>query len=155
VARFLERESGQKPAMIIGGQSDRERMEVVDGFSRPGGPRYLVSSRAGGEGINLQVARRLVHLDVPWNPMELEQRVGRIHRFGSRRTIIVDTIVAKDSREADAYRIARQKLVRIASTLVEADRFEAVFSRVMCLVPPEELQQIIIREARPSFDHQD
>jgi len=93
----------------------------MNAFWRDDGPQFLVSSRAGGEGLNLQVARRLVHVAVPWNPMELEQRVGRVHRFKSRRTIIVDTIVVKDSREVDCYRIAREKLEEIARTLVPPD----------------------------------
>ena len=63
----------------------------------------------------MQVARRLVHLDVPWNPMEMEQRIGRVHRFMSRRTILVDTVVAKDSREVDTYTFARAKLRTIGS----------------------------------------
>ena len=155
IARFLEKTTGHKPALIIGGQDDAERQRQVDAFRRPDGPQFLVSSRAGGEGINLQVARRLIHVDVPWNPMDMEQRVGRVHRFGSRRTIIVDTVVVKDSREADAYRIARQKLSVIASTMVEAERFEAMFGRVMCLVPPEELQAVLIRGSQAPFDRED
>jgi len=144
LAHFLERQTGRVPALIIGGQSDAERNLQVEAFRKSDGPQFLVSSRAGGEGINLQVARRLVHIDVPWNPMDMEQRIGRVHRFGSRRTILVDTLVVKDSREADAYRIARQKLERIASTMREPERFEALFSRVMCLVPPAELQDVLI-----------
>ena len=144
LARYLEKELGEKPAIIIGGQSDRERQQQQDLFWSKDGPRFLVSSRAGGEGINLQVARRLVHIDVPWNPMELEQRVGRVHRFGSKRTIIVDTIVVKDSREADAYRVAREKLRLVASTIVAPERFDSIFSRVMCLISPEELQDVLI-----------
>src|SRR5215204_5907001 len=132
--RLLAREKKAWDRDTRGGQTDQARQEEIDRFWRPNGPQFLVSSRAGGEGINLQVARRLVHIDVPWNPMELEQRVGRVHRFGSRRTILVDTVVVKDSREADAYRIARQKLQVVASTLVAKDRFEQIFSRVMCLV---------------------
>ncbi len=147
LARYLEQVTGTPPALIIGGQSDAQRREQVEQFWRPDGPQFLVSSRAGGEGINLQVARRLVHIDVPWNPMDLEQRVGRIHRFGSRKTILVDTVVVKDSREAQAYRIARQRLNLIASTLVEPERFEAVFARVMCLLPPEELQDVLVQES--------
>ena len=146
LCRYLERTTGERPAMIIGGQSDEERNAEEEQFRNPRGPRFLVSSRAGGEGINLQVANRLVHVDVPWNPMELEQRVGRVHRFGSRRTIIVDTLVVPDSRETDAYRIARQKLRTIATTL-RPQQFELVFSRVMSLVPPEELQNILIEGA--------
>lgn len=152
---YLRRITGQEAARILGGQSDVERRRQVDLFRRPNGPRYLVSSKAGGEGINLQVARRLVHLDVPWNPMDMEQRVGRVHRFGSRQTIMVDTVVVKDSREADAYRVARERLRLIASTLVEPERFEAVFARVMCLVSPQELGEVISNEVRTPLAHAD
>lgn len=151
LARYLHRMTGKAPAIILGGQSDAERTTQVESFRSPNGPQFLVSSRAGGEGINLQVARRLIHIDVPWNPMDMEQRVGRVHRFGSRQTILVDTLVVKDSREADAYRIAREKLHRIASAMVEPERFEAIFSRVMCLVPPESLQAVLINQPTAPF----
>ena len=143
LAAYLERRTGSAPALIIGDQTQEERDRHMEEFRRTGGPQFLVSSRAGGEGINLQIARRLVHVDVPWNPMELEQRVGRVHRFGSRRTILVDTLVAADSRETHAYGVARDKLTEIASALVPADRFEGLFSRVMSLVSPTELQEIL------------
>ena len=113
VACEIERCFGERPAIIIGGQSDAERDAQVAAFRDRHGRRFLVSSRAGGEGINLQISRRLIHLDVPWNPMEMEQQVGRVHRFGSRETILVNTIVVAGTREADAYRIAREKLSRI------------------------------------------
>lgn len=143
LAGYLERVSDKRPALIIGDQSQADRDREIENFWRLDGPQFLVSSRAGGEGINLQVARRLVHVDVPWNPMELEQRVGRVHRFGSRQLILVDTVVAKDSREVDMYRVARGRLNMIANALVPADRFESLFARVMSLVPPEELQAIL------------
>ena len=155
LARYLHRKTGQAPAIILGGQSDAERSAQVDAFTEPTGPRYLVSSRAGGEGINLQVARRLIHIDVPWNPMDMEQRVGRVHRFGSRQTIIVDTLVVKDSREADAYRIAREKLHLIATAMVEPERFETLFARVMCLLPPESLQAVLINQPSAPFSTED
>ncbi|SDE18146.1 helicase-related protein [Belnapia rosea] len=141
VAREIEGRFGERPSVIIGGQTDGERDAEVEQFRARRGRRFLVSSRAGGEGINLQVARRLVHLDVPWNPMDLEQRVGRVHRFGSRQTIIVDTVVVAGTREADAYRIAREKLRLIAGQL-DPEQFEPLFSRVMSLVPPEELADV-------------
>jgi hypothetical protein len=143
LAAYLERVVGERPALILGGQDDAQRRLEVERFRRQDGPRFLVSSRAGGEGINLQVARRLVHLDVPWNPMEMEQRVGRVHRFGSRRTILVDTLVVKDTREADAYRVARERLALIAGTMVDPERFESLFARVMCLVPPADLLNVV------------
>ena len=143
LASYLRRRTGSAPALIIGDQAQEERERQVVAFWRTDGPQFLVSSRAGGEGINLQVAQRLVHVDVPWNPMELEQRVGRIHRFGSRRTVLVDTLVAAGSRETHAYQVARTKLVDIASALVPPDRFEGLFSRVMSLVSPADLQEIL------------
>ena len=142
VAQFLEKRYGVKPAIIIGNQSEEDRLAQINHFQTDQGPRFLVSSRAGGEGLNMQRSRRLVHLDVPWNPMEMEQRVGRVHRFGSRKTIIVDTVVAAGSREVDMYRIARDKLALIATQL-DPEQFEILFSRVMSLVPPKELEEII------------
>jgi len=79
---------------------------------------------------------------IRWN---WNKRVGRVHRFGSRETIIVDTIVMKGSREEDVYRVAREKLHVIASTLVAPEKFEMLFSRVMSLIPPEDLQTVLIQ----------
>ncbi|MGE0386213.1 MAG: helicase-related protein [Gammaproteobacteria bacterium] len=144
LATWLQGKAGTRPAIIMGGQTEAERDREVDRFRQADGPQFLVSSRAGGEGINLQNSRRLVHLDVPWNPMEMEQRVGRVHRFGSRETIQVDTIVVRDSRETHAWAVARERLATVAQTLVAPERFETVFSRVMCLIPPDELQTVLI-----------
>jgi hypothetical protein len=155
LAAYLQRVYGDAPALIIGGQSDEQRQAQIDLFWQADGPRFLVSSRAGGEGINLQIARRLVHVDVPWNPMELEQRVGRVHRFGSRQTIIVDTMVATGSREEEAYRVARQKLSLVVGTMVERERFEAVFSRVMALVRQEDIQELMLASPAGPMNAQD
>jgi len=155
LADYLRRKTGQQPALIFGAQSEKAREEQVESFWSPRGPQFLVSSRAGGEGINLQIARRLIHVDVPWNPMELEQRVGRVHRFLSRRTVIVDTVVVKDSREVDAYRIARNKLLDITKTMNLDERFEQMFSRVMALVPPDELLDVLSERALGPLNDED
>lgn len=150
VAKILEDRYGVKPSIIIGAQKEDERRAEVQKFQSPTGSRFLVSSRAGGEGLNLQCSRWLIHLDVPWNPMELEQRIGRVHRFGSRKTILVDTLVTAGSREVDMYQIARRKLAMVAQHL-DPEEFENLFTRVMSLVPPKELEGImsanLIREA--------
>lgn len=155
LSRYLESKTGLRPALIVGNQTDDERKQEVEGFWKEDGPRYLVSSRAGGEGINLQVAHRLVHIDVPWNPMEMEQRVGRVHRFKSRRTILVDTLVTQDSREADVYDVARKKLELIARQMGSPERAEAIFARVMALVPPDELLQVMGRGPLSPLSEQD
>lgn len=144
VAAFLEENFRQKPSVIIGNQSEEERRAQVETFQAEGGNRFLVSSRAGSEGLNMQRSRRLIHLDVPWNPMELEQRIGRVHRFGSRQKIIVDTVVAAGGREVEMYRSARDKL-RLITRQLDPDEFETLFSRVMSLVAPQELEGLLSR----------
>jgi hypothetical protein len=147
LSNFLSRKTGEKPALIIGGQTDTAREQEVKRFW-DGETQFLVSSRAGSEGINLQCAHRLVHVDVPWNPMEMEQRVGRVHRFGSRMAITVDTVVLERSREERAYAVAYEKLRNIARSLTKVqERFEELFARVMSLIPPTELQEIMAQAA--------
>ncbi len=144
LSRWLSATYGTEPSIIIGGQSDSEREEQVNRFwSRKS--RFLIGSRAAYEGFNLQCAHRVIHVDVPWNPMDLEQRVGRVHRFGSRRTIIADTVVMEGSREADAYGTAFNRLREIAKTLAPDDnRMQMLFSRVMNLVPPDDLVGVLV-----------
>ncbi len=155
LANFLKRVYGEEPAIIIGGQSDEERNAEVMRFWS-GQTRFLVSSRAGNEGINLQCAHRLVHVDVPWNPMDLEQRVGRVHRFGSKQTIIVDTLILEGSREAHVYKTAHQKLRAITNDLtLDPAKFEELFARVMNLVPPAELHTILSDEGYGPLNESD
>lgn len=152
VAEYLAARYGVQPALIIGNQSDEDRTMQVARFQSEDGPRFLVSSKAGGEGLNMQRARYLIHLDVPWNPMDLEQRIGRVHRFGSRKTIVVDTVVAAGSREVDMYRIARDKLA-MAVRHLDPEQFEGLFSRVMSLLPPKELEAILGEVSGPIFSN--
>jgi superfamily II DNA/RNA helicase len=74
-------------ASIHGGMNYLERGEQVAFFKRPveeGGARIMVCTDAAGEGINLQFCWVMVNHDVPWNPARLEQRMGRIHRYGQK-----------------------------------------------------------------------
>ena len=131
--------------LIVGGQDPSERRKAIDDFTKPGrlGRRVLVSSAAGGEGINLQIARRLIHFDLPWNPMVLEQRIGRVHRIGTIDTIIVDTILLRDSREADIYGRLRQRLLTIVNDLTESEIKRAeYFRRIIAGIPLEILRNL-------------
>ena len=107
----------------------------------------MVSSRSGGEGINLQVCNRLVHFDVPWNPMEMEQRVGRVHRYGSVDEIHVHTLILEGSREERVLERARAKLAAISSAVGwDAERREQFFSRTMSLLPVDDLTTLMVGE---------
>ncbi len=74
------RKDGISCALLLGG--DDEMQAVLDSFQTPEGPSLLLSSEVGSEGIDLQFAWVLVNYDLPWNPMRVEQRIGRLDRLG-------------------------------------------------------------------------
>ncbi|MBF0302143.1 MAG: DEAD/DEAH box helicase [Desulfamplus sp.] len=90
-------------------------------FKKPDGPNVLVCTAAGREGINLQFARVLFNYDLPWNPMDLEQRIGRIHRYGQQSTAQVYNLVAADTIEGQIFLMLEEKLEDIAETLGKVD----------------------------------
>ena len=90
-------------------------------FRRKDGPRVLVCTAAGREGINLQFARILFNYDLPWNPMDLEQRIGRIHRYGQESTAQIYNLVAADTIEGQIFLLLQEKLEDIARTLGKLD----------------------------------
>jgi SNF2 family DNA or RNA helicase len=59
----------------------------------------MVATEAAGEGINLQFCWLLVNYDIPWNPVRLEQRMGRIHRYGQEKDCLIFNFVASNTRE--------------------------------------------------------
>ena len=61
--------------------------------------KFLLATDAAGEGINLQFCRLLINWDIPWNPNRLEQRMGRIHRYGQKKDVLVFNMVASNTRE--------------------------------------------------------
>ena len=81
----------------------------------------LVCTAAGREGINLQSARILFNFDLPWNPMDMEQRIGRIHRYGQAHTAQVYNLVLSDTIEGRIFLLLDDKLTEIARTLGKVD----------------------------------
>jgi len=80
-----------------GGHSSDEKEEIVERFEEEGG--VLVSTDAMNEGRNLQFCNVMVNFDLPWNPMKVEQRIGRIHRIGQDREVYVFNIALEDTIE--------------------------------------------------------
>ncbi len=66
-----------------------EKDRAVERFRLDEGPSFLISTEAGGEGRNLQFCHLLVNYDLPWNPMRVEQRIGRVDRFGQKEVVTV------------------------------------------------------------------
>lgn len=122
---FLREELGrlygpEKIATIKGGPLE-DKITAVEQFWDPDGARFLVSTSAGGEGINLQVCHVLFNYDLPWNPMAIEQRIGRIHRYGQQDTVQVYSLVAEDTVEQRIYDLLEEKLLDIARTIGKVD----------------------------------
>jgi SNF2 family DNA or RNA helicase len=70
----------------------------------------MLCTESGGEGRNLQFADTLVNYDLPWNPMRIEQRIGRIHRYGQRREVFVFNLCTAGSLEARILRVLDEKI---------------------------------------------
>jgi ERCC4-related helicase len=103
-------------------------------FNR-GEARFLVSTEAGGEGIDLhESCRVLIHLDLPWNPMRLHQRVGRLNRYGQQTEVPVEVVSIRnpDTVEARIWNKLETKLVEIQRALTEV------------MEEPEDLVQLVL-----------
>ncbi len=80
-----------------GGHSSQEKEDIIENFEEQGG--ILVSTDAMSEGRNAQFCNILVNWDLPWNPMRVEQRIGRIHRIGQNRQVYVFNMALADTVE--------------------------------------------------------
>lgn len=72
--------------------------------------RVLVSTEAGGEGINLQFCHRVINFDLPWNPLRLEQRIGRVYRLGQTSEVHIHNLVSAGTIEEEILRILYEKM---------------------------------------------
>jgi len=117
-------------AQIHGGMDYREREEQVVTFRKPlaeGGTRYMVATDAAGEGINLQVCWLMVNYDIPWNPARLEQRMGRIHRYGQKHDPVhIINLIAGKTREGRVMQTLLKKLESIRKELSSDKVFDVV-----------------------------
>ncbi len=117
-------------AQIHGGMNYQEREEQVNAFRRPvdeGGALYLVATDAAGEGINLQVCWLMVNYDIPWNPARLEQRMGRIHRYGQKHDPVnILNLIAGKTREGRVMQTLLKKMEDIRKELGNDKVFDVI-----------------------------
>ena len=102
------REAGIAFAVFSGAQNAAEKAQAVEEFRS--GAAVMLCSESGGEGHNLQFCNTLVNYDLPWNPMRIEQRVGRIHRFGQTKEVFIFNLCAAGSLEAQILRLLNDKI---------------------------------------------
>ena len=111
---------GQGVVVLKGGDHG-SKASAEKRFKLPDGPRVMICTAAGREGINLQHARILFNFDLPWNPMDMEQRIGRIHRYGQADTAQVYNLVLSDTIEGKIFMLLDDKLKEIAKTVGKLD----------------------------------
>jgi len=77
-------QANHKVEIIHGGKKVIERQDIIDNFKQDGEAHILLSSEVGAEGLDLQFCNTIINYDLPWNPMRVEQRIGRIDRYGQK-----------------------------------------------------------------------
>lgn len=102
---------------IRGGMNRDQRRSVEADFKQNDDVSVLIATDAAGEGINLQTAHLLINYDLPWNPNRIEQRFGRIHRIGQKRTCYMYNLVAEGTREGEVWHRLFDKLEQENQTL--------------------------------------
>ncbi|XP_062848646.1 chromodomain-helicase-DNA-binding protein 4 [Trichomycterus rosablanca] len=109
---FLENE-GYKYERIDGGVTGVMRQEAIDRFNAPGAPQFvfLLSTRAGGLGINLATADTVIIYDSDWNPHNDIQAFSRAHRIGQNRKVMIYRFVTKASVEERITQVAKKKMM--------------------------------------------
>jgi superfamily II DNA or RNA helicase len=121
LAAEIEKQYPGQGVTVLKGGDHGAKTAAEKRFKTPEGPRVLICTAAGREGINLQHARVLFNFDLPWNPMDLEQRIGRIHRYGQANTAQIYNLVLSDTIEGSIFLLLDEKLTEIGRALGKLD----------------------------------
>jgi SNF2 family DNA or RNA helicase len=115
---FLKR-NGLTVAEFNGSMRRSEKEAQIQYFRE--NAQILVSTETGGEGRNLQFCNGLINYDLPWNPMAIEQRIGRLHRIGQQRDVYVYNLCAADTVEYYILRMLDKKINMFEMAVGEVD----------------------------------
>jgi superfamily II DNA or RNA helicase len=118
LSRYLQ-ERGISTALFHGGMRRAEKDAEIQRFMD--GAQVLISSESGGEGRNLQFCRALLNYDLPWNPMKIEQRIGRIHRLGQERDVHIFNLSARGTAESYVLQLLDKKINLFELVVGEVD----------------------------------
>ncbi len=113
------RRRGMETLLFHGGMRADQKEAAIDAFRS--GTRILLTTEVGGEGRNLQFCHRMVNFDLPWNPMPIEQRIGRIHRIGQENEIEILNLCARGSVEDYLLEILDKKINLFELVIGEVD----------------------------------
>jgi superfamily II DNA or RNA helicase len=126
-------------SMKSGSRDERGTRLHAEQQFREGEIQILVATEAAGEGINLQACNILFNYDIPWNPNRLEQRMGRIHRYGQRKDCLIFNFVATNTIEGRVLQRLHEKLQEIRDALDD----DAVFNVVGEILPAAHVERVL------------
>ncbi len=132
---------GYSVCTIHGGMGLEERIKAEAVFKNEA--QIMVATEAAGEGINLQFCHLMINYDIPWNPNRLEQRMGRIHRYGQTREVFIFNLVAADTREGRVLNALFDKLKEIQEALGS----DKVFDVLGDIIEGKNLAQLLVEAA--------
>ncbi len=135
------REWGYRTNTIHGGMKLEERVKAEKVFKNE--TEVMIATEAAGEGINLQFCNLMINYDIPWNPNRLEQRMGRIHRYGQQKEVFIFNLVANDTREGKVLTRLFEKLEEI-KVAMGSDKVFDVLGEIM---QQTNLSQLLIEAA--------
>ncbi|OGO35270.1 MAG: helicase [Chloroflexi bacterium RBG_16_57_11] len=141
---YLERcirQWGYTICTIHGGMKLDDRVKAEAIFKNEA--QIMVATEAAGEGINLQFCNLMINYDIPWNPNRLEQRMGRIHRYGQTREVFIFNLVASDTREGRVLTALFNKLDEIRAALGS----DKVFDVLGDIIQGKNLAQLLVEAA--------
>ncbi|MBS2969615.1 DEAD/DEAH box helicase [Metabacillus sp. KIGAM252] len=109
-----------------------------------GNIQVLIATEAGGEGINLQFCNQIINYDLPWNPMRLEQRIGRIHRLGQERDVHIYNMSTRNTVEEHILKLLYEKINLFEKVIGQLDE---ILTRMEITNFEEHLQDILFHSA--------
>lgn len=140
-------------AMLNGAMAPPEREAAQHAFAHEA--QILISTDAGGEGLNLQFCSIVINYDLPWNPMRIEQRIGRVDRIGQSHPVHAINLVLADSVEGRVQEVLQAKLITIleefgidkSADVLDSAASEAAFERLFLetLLDPTDVEQQVDR----------
>jgi superfamily II DNA or RNA helicase len=146
----LAKNGGYHVVTIHGGKNVDERAKAQREFIKSE-TQILIATDAAGEGINLQFCRLLINWDIPWNPNRLEQRMGRIHRYGQKKDVLVFNMVASNTKEGQVLQRLLEKIDVIRNDIGN-DRVYDVIQDVMENVGLEDLINSVLNGKETKFN---
>lgn len=117
--RYRLERAGYKTLAFDGTLSRGKKQWIRHMFQKEA--QILVSTESGGEGLNFQFCNQIVNFDLPWNPMRLEQRIGRVHRLGQARDVHIFNLITKDTIEEHIMYLLHQKINMFETIIGELD----------------------------------